>query len=467
VKATVAAPICLALALAIAPAAAATERVAFAPDLNGDSPQLAGSEVAWQQVRCLVQCPDNDVSCSPAGQQSGYRVLLGAPGRAARTLFSKRLHCAMSGPNFGIDSVSALVSSRGLALRQSRFSGDEVTGERTSGSLLAGPRDATPARIYDCEIASSQGGLALVDLDGELLAYDTTPCDETRHLAVRDLATGETRPLSNPPPASISAIALAGPYLGYVSGDTEVAVYDHVSAHRAYGWTAPPGTVIAGLGLDAQGRAAVALRRAGSDPAGCGDPTLAWLSPAEPAPHPLPGEPCGPRLTFHGDEIVYETKRDIRSVTLDGTHGQLAFFGEVEHRAFDSDGTHLAFATRTCADEMAVYRHRLDEDTFLAGEARCEARIAGTRLRARRGRTGVTLRCPRACVGIVRLRAGRSAIGSRRFGSRRRGAKTVFVPLNAKGRALVRRGPAAVTISVAVRDRDYRRHTLRRAARLR
>jgi hypothetical protein len=466
VKARLAAPVCVAFALALAPGAAATERVAFVPDLNADPPQLVGSEVAWQQVRCLRECADSDIDCSPAGQVSGYRVQLGAPGRAPRTLFRTRLTCAQSGPNFGIEHASALVSAGRLALRLTSFEGDEVTGESTDGALFAGPRDGPLTRLYRCEIAFSDGGLRLVALEGDLLAYDTTPCDETRHLAVRDLATGHTRPVPHAPATAITAIALSGPRLAYVTAG-ELAVHDHVTGARAYGWTAPPGTFITALALDAQGRAAIATRQASADEATCDGRALAWLSAAEPVPHPLPGEPCGANLAFENDDVVYETPRDIRSVELDGTHGQVAFFGDVEHRAFDYDGTRVAFATRTCADEMAVYRHRLDEDTFLAGQARCEARIASGTLRVRRGRAGVTLRCPRACAGVVLLRAGRTPIGSRRFGSRRRGAKTVRVPLNAKGGALLRRGPLAVTISVGVRDRDYRRHTVRRRATLR
>lgn len=151
--------------MAIAPAAAATERVAFAPDLNGESPQLVGSQVVWQQVRCLRECSVDDVDCSPAGPVSGYRVQLGAPGRAPRTLFRKRLECAQSGPNFGIDYAAALVSAGRLALRLTTFVGDEVTGERTDGALLAGRRDGTFTRLYRCEIASGQGGLRLIDLE--------------------------------------------------------------------------------------------------------------------------------------------------------------------------------------------------------------------------------------------------------------------------------------------------------------
>jgi hypothetical protein len=460
------APFGLALALAISPAAAATERVGFAPDLTADPPQLVGSEVAWQQVRCLRRCGDSDVSCSPAGQVSGYRVQLGGPGRSPRTLFSKRLHCAMSGPNFGVDYASALVSPGSLALQEGTFTGDELAGDRTLGSLRAGRRNGGLTRLYECETGAGDGGLRLVALDGDRLAYDTTPCGGSRRLAVRDLTSGETRPLAHPPLASIAAIAMSGRHLAYVAG-RELAVHDHLTGARVYGWTAPGGTELTGVALDEDGRAAVVMGPAGSEPPACGTQTLAWLSAAEPAPHALPGEPCGSRLAFRGGRVVYQTERDVRDVTLDGTHGQVAFFGDVEHRAFDFDGTHVAFATRTCADEMAVYRHRVTELTFLAGQPRCEARIATRRLRAIRGRAGVTLRCPRACTGIVRLRAGRTALGSRRFGSRRRGAKTVRVPLNRRGRSLARRGPVAVTVSVGVRDRNLARHTVRRRATLR
>lgn len=462
-KTRFAAPVGLALALLIAPAAAATERVAIVPGLSADSPQLVGSQVAWQQVRCLRDCPDDPVDCSPGGQVSGYRVQLGAPGRPARTLFRKRLECAQSGPNFGIDRASALVSARRLALLDWTFSGDEVTGDSSSGALLAGPRRGPLARIYRCDSGSSE--LPLVALEGDLLAYDTTPCEAARHLALRDLATGETRPLPHPP-ASITAISLSGRNLAYVT-NTELAVYDHVTGARIYGSPAPAGTRITGVALDAQGRAAIATQRADADAGTCDARALTWLSAAEPQPHPLPGEPCGTHLAFDNDEIVYETPRDVRSVTLDGTHGQVAFFGDVEHRAFDYDGARVALATRTCSNEMAVYRHRLDEYTFLAGQARCEARIATSRLRARQGRAGVTLRCPRACTGAVVLRAGRWTLGARPFGSRRRGAKTVRVPLNARGRAMLRRGPVRVTIVVGVRDRDYTRNIVRRTATLR
>ena len=145
----------------------------------------------------------------------------------------------------------------------------------------------------------------------------------------------------------------------------------------------------------------------------------------------------------------------------------LALYGSVAHAGFDSDGNRIALATATCGGGWAIYRQPVHaENTYLAGQVRCEAHVAATRLHARNGVVGVKLRCPRACAGIVRLRRGVTLLGSRRFGSERRGRKTVRVKLNAKGRALLRRGSIPITVSVAVQDRDLDSHTIGRYARI-
>lgn len=456
--------------LLAAPAAFATERIAT---VRGDvfgPPQLVGSQVAWQELTCVRRCGDSGrpVDCPPEGLTNAYSVRLGRPGHRPRTLFRRRLSCAGSGPNHSHQLASALVSARKLALNQQSFSGSDIS-ESITGGLRAGPRAGPLTRIFRCSRGDQigfTGGLSLLALDGDRVAYDGTPCADSRRLAVRDLESGQTQVVPHAAVASVSSIALSGRYLGYLRSDDGVEVYDYLTGARLYAWDAPADRAVLAFGLDSDGRAAVITRARSADPATCDTEAIAWLSTDGQA-HDLIGSPCGAEVTIDGDQIVYPTATRIESVSPDGTQGMIALFGSVAHQAFDSDGKRVALATATCGGGWAIYRQPVAaENSYLAGQARCEAHVAATRLHTRNGVVAVMLRCPRACAGILRLRKGVTQLGARRFGSERRGAKAVRVRLNAKGRSLLRRGPIPITVSVAVQDRDLHSHTIRRYARI-
>jgi hypothetical protein len=161
-------------------------------------------------------------------------------------------------------------------------------------------------------------------------------------------------------------------------------------------------------------------------------------------------------------------RRSLQAVGLDGSSPRaLARFGAVRDSGFDSDGGGAAFALRTCGGGQAIYSLALSERTFSAGSERCPIAVSSPRLRSSHGIAKVTLSCPRACTGVVRLRRGKSRLASKAFGSERRGRKVLPLKLTRSARALLRRrGALAVTVTVTVTDRDLRTRTVRRAARL-
>jgi hypothetical protein len=289
---------------------------------------------------------------------------------------------------------------------------------------------------------------------------------------VRDLASGQVHAVPQPPLSSVYSPRLAGRYFAYLRSPFKLVVWDWVAGAEAYSLVFPPTQYPQSLDVDDDGKAAVLTRDPNESSNSCASERVSWLSPAEPRLHELPAPSCATAVRIGADRVLFEAgsvrRRSLQAVGLGGGSPRaVARFGAVLSSGFDWDGAHAAFALRTCGGAVAIYTASLSEKTFSAGSERCPVAIRSSRPRSRHGTAKIVLNCPRACTGVARLRRGRGVLGSKAFGSERRGRKVLPVRLTPKARALLRRhGSIAVKVSVTVTDRDLRERLVRRSARL-
>jgi hypothetical protein len=457
--------------LAFAPAAAtAAQRVTTARGPLAAPPELVGTKVAWQEQRCLPGCGDS-VECNGT---YAYAVRLGSVGRGPRTLFARKLRCSSSGPDSFVESAAAAVSPTRLVVGTGASTTFEAEADPSSVSarLRAGPLGSPLTELYHCSTGSSTYGSFQFTLDGDALAYDSDPCGDFPRYVVRDLATDSAHPVPQPALSSVYSPRLAGRYFAFLRSPFTLVVYDWMAGTEAVKLVLPPDRYPQSLDVQSDGKVVVLTRNPDESTNTCASERVSWLSPAEPRLHELPALPCQTGVRLGANSVVFEVglpgRRSLQAVGLGGGPPRaLARFGAVRGSGFDSDGSRAAFALRTCGGGQAIYSLALSEKTFSAGSERCPTAVASTRLRSSGGATKVTLNCPRACTGIVRLRRGNARLASKAFGSEWRGRKVLPLKLTRSARALLRRhGSIAAKVTVTVTDRDLRTRTVRRRARL-
>lgn len=251
-----------------------------------------------------------------------------------------------------------------------------------------------------------------VEVEGELLAYARAPCARDE----RPMVVAGERTF----PAGGATVQVAGSYVAFPApeGDGSVVVRD-VAADREVLRTGPR---LVPLDLQPDGRLLV----------GHGDGGAAWVSPAEPALHPVDLR-GGRALRLDGDRVLVGRPDRLELVALSGERTTLAAAtGHARLGPADVDAGRLALVRHTCgADEI-----RLEQ-------------LGGPPLRfGRRSLCPVRLSEPaRVVVGDVGEPVARIAVRCR-FGS-----------LAPCGRAVVRdvagrRLTAGTTFGEDVRERD-------------
>jgi hypothetical protein len=149
------------------------------PELR-QGPQVVGPRVAWSQTLCLRGCGIDFSSETGAV----YEIRSAAGEGRSRLVFRARTSGAFSGPNFGYDRYSFLLSEQVLATVHATFSGDEVEGESGRVALRGGAPGTRRPVLLNCSAPFFSGDAPLA-IDGGRVAYDPDPCDERPQLVVR------------------------------------------------------------------------------------------------------------------------------------------------------------------------------------------------------------------------------------------------------------------------------------------
>jgi hypothetical protein len=213
-----------------------------------------------------------------------------------------------------------------------------------------------------CEVGTTNEWLVPVGASGERVGYLGPGCDPASSIpgvTVSDFGTGTRRDTAfRPDRYATLAVRLAGAFAG-LFGET-ARIYDLRTGALVY---APPGVgvgagpaVPGSLAMRADG--AVAFEGSGSR---AFRSRVGWASPAEPYVHWLALPEAGHyALRWVGDRLLLASGRYSTGTVSDATLAVLNLRGRVEHvvargaadlymnERFDTDGTRVAFVTRTC-----------------------------------------------------------------------------------------------------------------------
>ena len=370
-------------------------------------PVVVGNDVVWSQQRCVRQCWSGIFS--PPDTAAVYAVRSGRAGRVPQTLYRARLsHSSSGGPRFRYDTVLFDASEQALVTTHMTQRGDAVEGDSSSIVVRAGPPGTVRPVLVDC---SDVVGSPRVDLDGNRVAYDPDPCDDSARLVVRDLGTGATVAL--PEPAGGAPLALRGRFVAWIAGG-ELVVHDLMTGSVAY---SAPATGVRALDLDADGTVAAV---SGDARRPCATGRLLRYSMAAPGPADL-GPACATGVAIDGGRIVYlgweGIFRTLRAVEPDGAAQVLVDFGRVRPGGFDFGGERFAWAARDCGGGEALFALTLADAPIGAGSINCRARFRSGVVPVRRRIATVRLRCPPGCAGELSLRH----MGRRQFSIPRAG----------------------------------------------
>lgn len=443
-----------ALLLLTAPApAAAEQRVA---DARAGELAFAGDGIVYQGGRDKVL---------DAYAVAGTTELVLVRGRARRTLV--RLSTGVAADDepssAGLDWA---VSSTSLLYRYAYtqyFAAGEETGEEVRGGPLAGPY----RRLAKCDDGIGDFVWHAVALSGERGAY-VWNCGANPGAVVRSLA-----PPTSPPEATFDAdfnIDLAGPYLSVERDDVEesklmvVDTRDRRELYEARGFAETDGGIQ--HSLQADGKLAAHLRGPGD---GC---TLAWFSPAEPAPHPVGDALCGTPVQIADDRIAYWRARKGRKqlVVRDLRGGETVLatapYAPVGYdpagvstlgSALAFDGTRTAYAIARCDGRSTLLLRSeppgpVNRDRAPLG---CPLSVLSHSLRgsASARTASLPVRCPRGCLAEARV--GDSTIDQPFARPRGSGRVTLHLDDTTVER-LKRQGRAGVTVRLTTYDRAGR-----------
>ena len=329
----------LVLAAVAAPAAEARVIRTVAPaDELVQGPVLAGARVAWSERRCG----------SPEGcdfSNSRVRFRAAGPG-GVRTLHTGRTKSLPGGSNSFQSSLSFDLSTRAFALERSvlkTLSEQESSEQRLS---VGGPGGGDLERVLNC--SREFGSSSFYDLDREWLAYDPNPCDDLARVAVRNVATGDTRTIDLGA-GTLSAIAVAGNLVAHARGTT-VAIHDHTTGAEVFSAALPAGALHA-IDLASDGSLAVSV---GSELFGgrtCWRSELWLRTPGGAALEKQAAKPCwDARFTSNG--IAYLTGKrkplTLEHTDSDGAVSTIVRFGRrLAWEHFDAQGSRAAYGV-TC-----------------------------------------------------------------------------------------------------------------------
>lgn len=423
-------------------ARAAPERVARLSWELADGPTLAGSAIAWREQLCLEACGPEEVDCN---QVYRYRVRIAPPPRR-RDLLTGETACANSGPSYSNSDVRFAVSAGRMLLAKSSSWGDEFD-EGSGTELLAGPLGGPLERLTACRADYLEGASAnsVHALDGDLAAFDPTPCDTTPDLEVRNLADRSARSIPLEGTAEIRELAVAGTLVAAMRGEM-VEVYDAHGGARVYS-AKLPGKHPFGMQLAPDGRIAASFAPGRGDPC---QPASVWLArPEEPDGRVMPIRACSEvRLVDAGLVYLAPGRRHqpaaMKLLGLDGRAERIIvrFPNDVSAAAaFDARGGLAAYGLRGCQGTVDLYRVAIGGPASVAESPPCAARMLGRALISYPGgRLRVPVRCPNGCAGEIVARHAAKVLGARPFSvAPAPGPSGIVLRLRRRGRMLLRR----------------------------
>jgi hypothetical protein len=365
---------------------------------------VVGGQVAWAQVGCLRGC---DI---PAFRTDSLYEVRAAGDGVERTLFRGRTVGAYFETRTLLSTYSFLASEAALVTLRSTTRTHGVREQTDRVVVRAGAPGTRRPVLLDCS-AEYVNGVAPLALDGNRVAYDPDPCDDSARLVVRDLGTGATVAL--PEPAGGAPLALRGRFVAWIAGG-ELVVHDLMTGSVAY---SAPATGVRALDLDAEGTVAAV---SGDARRPCATGRLLRYSMAAPGPADL-GPACATGVAIDGGRIVYlgweGIFRTLRAVEPDGAAQVLVDFGRVRPGGFDFGGERFAWAARDCGGGEALFALTLADAPIGAGSINCRARFRSGVVPVRRRIATVRLRCPPGCAGELSLRH----MGRRQFSIPRAG----------------------------------------------
>lgn len=316
--------------LTLAAADAVQARTEFARPSRGavGAPTLIGDRVAWGAV-----ARDRGLDVFAGGERQPTRLIAHEPPLPITPEDEDRFAFAASASHLAV-------------LHAHRHDTDPRYGRRVTlaTELRAGRPGGPLSIVLRCEDQQSPS----FDLQGQTLAYGPAECasDSPISIVLRDVESGEVvlRLAQSPETTDVTDLRLAGRYVGFVrhlGSVREVVVADRSDGSEVLMLREKRDFVgfPVGFALQADGKVAIALNRDGARP------ELAWASPDDPTPNPLPVTPFS--LDFYVDlamardriAFVYNAydacgsdSSDTYGVGLTDLSGQMAHVGPPGYR---------------------------------------------------------------------------------------------------------------------------------------
>jgi hypothetical protein len=460
--------------MALSGSADAARTVAVTRGILDEGPVFVGEGVAWSELDCLTGCDSEETSAGT----TEWSVVLADAGRRPAILASRRLTYSGQGtPNSSGAHMSFDASPTRLVLLRISESSDEFFGDSEGLSVRAGSQRGRLRQLLSCGAGAGANVPFSFDLDGDLLAYDSAPCNErVERPVVRALGVGTVVALPLAPGRAIARFVVAGDYVAVATAPAsgawpdEATVHDARSGRLLYAVALPADEVLHGIDMGSDGTLAVVSSSAMNDPPSvfCATSSLRLYTPARPSGRRLEVRPCSALVELAGTRVLYTAGAGHRS-TLTAVDAQderqrILRFGNVRLGGVDAEERRIAYVVRLCSGHGRIMVQRLDEPVVSAGSPRCPVSLPARRLLASRsGRLRVPVRCPRGCDGFLYvspLSRSRSYLDLLEKSFRLPpGRRYVGARLRHVGRRLLRsRGRLRVQVSAAVYDRafDYR-----------
>jgi hypothetical protein len=455
---SVLASLAIAALASVQPAAAARRvvTVSTSGSVQGQPLRLVGDQVVFSTHSSFKPFLIEALPANGAPRQ--LTQVTSAPPSGADTADISTLALAAS------PSALAYSVSRGVMFRA-------IPGTTLSAEVFDGPFAGPFGRLDSCTNPVSAFTGYPVAASGSLVAHTTQPCHTGDSggatLIVDDLASGAATPrrtITLPAPADHVAVAgnFAAAMFALPSGREQISVFDLGTTAESYHAVDSAGQAFTTFDLQADGKV-LALLSAGPT-VSCDK--LAWFSPADPSAHLLP-ETCavGGEVRLVGGRAVYFSAArgpsELMTSTLDGSALQILMRVTLTRPGthvvvpFDYDGTHAAWALRSCPGRTTVFVDDLMDSSPMTFGSCGPVTIPRQTPRLSRGRLPVRLRCPGGCSGAILLSTGgRANIVAKGFAT---GSSSTVVKLrvpNSFARELRRRGHPRVRIDVSLTELD-------------